>query len=279
MRKLSLLLMAVALFPVCSRAQLKIPAPSPPETVKQDFGLGTIELSYSRPGVKGRKIFGDLVPYGKIWRTGANAATTIAFSDTVIIGGQAVPPGKYGLLTIPGPDEWTLIISRQTDVSFPADYKEDQDLVRVKAKPMRLPQKIESFTMQLADISDTHCDLHLSWDHTRVTLPIQTDIDSRIMANIHGIMNGEDPKKPYYGAAFYYLEHGKDLHQALEWFNKAVEQSPKAYFMFYQKARCEAKLGQKEAAVATAKQSMELAKEAKNEDYVKLNEKLIAGLK
>src|SRR6478736_10444494 len=134
MRKLLIAAIAAILFS-STEAQLKTPAPSPPQTIKQDFGLATIELSYSRPGVKGRKIFGDLVPYGKVWRTGANNATTINFGEDVTIGGKKVAAGKYGLLTIPGETEWTFIITKQLDVTNPSAYKQDQDVVRVTSKP------------------------------------------------------------------------------------------------------------------------------------------------
>jgi hypothetical protein len=257
--------------------QIKIPSPSPTQTVKQDFGLSTIELSYSRPGVKSRKIFGDLVPYGKVWRTGANQATTISFGDSVIIGGEAIPPGKYGLLTIPGSDEWTIIITKQLDVTSPAAYKADQDIVRVKARAQDFPYPVETFTILFSNITPSSCDLALIWDRTLVALPIKTDVDSRIMAQISEASTKDN--FPYFTAASYYLDNKKDIYKALEWFNKAVEQNPKAFFMFYQKARCLAKMGRNKEAIATAQQSMQLAKEAKNDDYVTLNEKLIATLK
>lgn len=257
--------------------QIKTPAPSPVQNVKQEFGLSEIGLSYSRPGVKSRKIFGDLVPYGKLWRTGANQATTLSFGDSVIIGGTPVPPGKYGLLTIPGPDEWTIIISRQTDVTNPSAYKADQDIVRVKARTQEFPYPIETFTILFSNITAASCDLAIVWDKTLVALPIKTNIDSRIMAQINTAMTKDS--FPYFTAALYYLDNKKDIYQALEWFNKAVDQNPKAYYMFYQKARCQARMGRNKEAMATAEQSIRLAKEAKNDDYVVLNEKLIAGIK
>jgi hypothetical protein len=256
---------------------IKTPLPSAPQYVKQDFGLSSIELSYSRPDIRGRKIFGDLVPYGKVWRTGANQATTLTFGDPVTIGGTKIPAGKYGLLSIPGADEWTLIISHQTDVTNPAAYKQDQDVVRVTAKPYELPFPLETFTILFANVTANTCDLQLIWENTVITLPIITDIDTRIMAEIDNAMNKDN--HPYYSAAFYYLENGKDLNKALEWFDKAIAQDPTAYFVVYQKARCLAKMGKKQDAVATAKQSEELAKKANNADYVALNEKLIASLK
>ncbi len=257
--------------------QINIPSPSPPQKVTQEFGLSSIELSYSRPGVKSRKVFGDLVPYGKVWRTGANQATTLTFGDSVIIGGTQIPPGKYGLLTIPGSDEWTIIITKQLDVTNPSAYKADQDIVRVQVRRQEFPFPVETFTILFSDITPTSCGLAIIWDKTLVALPIKTDIDSRIMAQINTAMAKDS--FPYYTAALYYLDNKKDLYKALEWFNKAVEQNPKAFYIFYQKARCQAKLGKNQDAISTAQQSIQLAKEAKNEDYVALNEKLIAGLR
>lgn len=257
--------------------QLRTPAPSPTQSIKQDFGLGSIELSYSRPSIKGRKIIGDVVPFGKVWRTGANGATTLSFGDDVTIGGVKIAAGKYGLLSIPDKDKWTLIITKQLDVTNPAAYKQESDVVRVDVVPMALKMPVESFTMQFANVKPTTCDLQLMWENTAVSLPINTDIDSKITAQIKSIMEGDN--RPYFASAMYYMDNGKDLNQALSWFNKAGEQDPKAYWVQYQKANCLAKLGKKDEAKATSMKSMELAKEAKNDDYVALNEKLLATLK
>ncbi len=258
-------------------AQLKTPAPSSTQNIKQEFGLGSVELSYSRPNVKGRKIFGDLVPFGKVWRTGANSATTLTFTDDVIIGETKIAAGKYGLLSIPEAASWTLIITKQTDVTSPAAYKQSEDVVRVKATPYPMKDAMESLTMQFGDVKATSTNLYILWDKTMVSLPIKTEIDGKIMAQINSLP--KDDKFPYFSAAAYYMESGKDLNQALEWYNKAAEQDPKAYWVLHQKAKCLAKLGKKEEAKATAKKSIELAKEGKNDDYVKLNEKLLATLK
>jgi hypothetical protein len=259
-----------------TEAQLKTPAPSPAQTLRQDFGLGNIEISYSRPGVRGRKIFGDVVPYGQVWRTGANNATTIAFTDEVIIGGKKLAPGKYGLLTMPGSKEWVVIISKQTNVTSPADYKADQDLVRVNAAATKSKTATETFTIAVQDIKNTSCNLVISWAKRQITIPIQTEIEGKIMANIDAAMKTEKP--PYYNAAMYYMDNGKDLNQALSWFDKAVEANPTAFWIHYQRANCLAKLGKKAEAIAGAEKSKQLATEAKNGDYVKLNEKLIAEL-
>lgn len=260
-----------------SQAQLRTPAPSPLQTIKQDFGLGNIEISYSRPAMKGRKIFGDLVPYGNIWRTGANSATTLQFSDEVTIGGVKLAPGKYGLLSIPNKDSWTLIITKQTDVTSPAAYKQEMDVVRVNAPVTKSKGRTENFMIQVDNIKPTQCQIELSWDQIKVAFTVETDIDTRIMQQISTAMKGEKP--PYFNAAMYYMENGKDLNQALSWFEKAAASTPAAFWIHHQLANCLAKLGKKSEAKAAAQKSRELAMAAKNMDYVKLNDKLLAELK
>lgn len=276
-----LLLTAVAVLTLLSAdAQLKTPAPSPTQTVKQDFGLAAIELSYSRPGMKGRTLYKDLAPAGKVWRTGANSATTLTFGDEVTIGGTKIPAGKYGLLSIPDKDKWTLIISKQTDVTTPSAYKQDQDVARVTVDVSKMKQAVETFTIQFANVKPTSCDLQLMWHKSAVTLPITTDIDGKIMANIEKLLKEEKPSaNTYFSSAMYYMDNGKDLSKALEWFNKASEANPTAFWIHHQKANCLAKLGKKEDAKVSAERSKQLATEAKNDDYVRLNEKLLAELK
>ncbi|HET9825587.1 MAG TPA: DUF2911 domain-containing protein [Chitinophagaceae bacterium] len=268
----------IAALCISTEAQtLKTPLPSPPQTIKQDFGISSIELSYSRPGVKGRKVFGDLVPYGKVWRTGANNATTITFADDVTIGTTKIPAGKYGLLTIPGKDSWTIIVSKQTDVTNPADYKQESDVARASVKPMTLRDKIETFTIQFANVKPSTCDLQMMWENTAVSLPISSDVESVVMKQIDDVMKKDN--RPYFQAALYYLNNDKDLNQAVAWFDKAIEQQPDGYWIYHQRANALAKLGKKDEAKASAQKSIELAKTAKNDDYVRLNEKLLEQLK
>lgn len=256
---------------------LRTPAPSPAQTVKQDFALSTVELNYSRPAKRGRTIYGDLVPYGKVWRTGANAATTLTFGEDVTIGGKKVPAGKYGLLTIPNQDEWTIIITKQTDVTSPAAYKQDQDVVRFSAKANQLPFSVETFMIGFDQITSNSMDIFIIWDNVEVAFPVTADVDSKVMAQIDNMMNKDN--RPYFNAAMYYLENGKDANKALDWINKAIEQNPNAFWVHHQKANALAKLGRKQEAIAAANKSIELAKAAKNDDYVALNEKLLKTLK
>jgi hypothetical protein len=256
---------------------LKVPLPSPTQYVKQDFGLGTIELNYSRPGKKNRKIFGDLVPFGSVWRTGANSATTISFSDEVIIGGKKVPAGKYGLLTIPDEREWTIIISGQTNVSYPSDYDSTKDLVRVKSKVKPVAETVENFTIHVADISGTKCELQFIWENTLVGMPVATDIDSKVMKQIENVIIKDN--RPYYSAAAYYIENGKDLNQAIAWLDKSIENNPRAYWVYYRKAIALEKLGKKKEAMEVSLRSMEIAREEKDDTYVRNNQKLQERLK
>lgn len=274
------LLLCAGIWAACyttNAQQLRTPAPSPAQTIKQDFGLSSIELSYSRPSMKGRKVFGDLVPFGKVWRTGANQATILTFGEEVTIGGTKIPAGKYGLLSIPDKDAWTLIISKQTDVTSPAAYKQDMDVVRVNVKPMTSTNTHETFTMQFQNVKPSSVDLNIAWDKTMVTLPITTDFDSKVMAQIKNAV--ERDNRPYFQAAMYYLENDKDANQALVWIDKALEQNPNAFWVHHQRANALAKLGKKEEAKQAANKSMELAKQQKNDDYVALNEKLLSTLK
>jgi tetratricopeptide (TPR) repeat protein len=226
--------------------------------------------------MKGRKIFGDLVPYGKVWRTGANSATRIKFADDVTFGGQPLKAGEYAIYTIPNEAEWEVIINKGS-ANWGTDYKQADDIIRVKVKPMKMEPAAETFTMQFGNVKANSADLMIRWDKTVVAVPITTDVESKVMAQINNVMTKDN--RPYFQAASYYLENGKDLNQAVSWFDKAIEQNPKAYWIYHQKASALAKLGKKAEAKATAQKSMELAKEQKNDDYVRLNEKLIADLK
>ncbi len=270
-------IIAIALCNFTFAQTLTTPQPSTTQTIKQNFALSAIELSYSRPNIKGRSVMGNLVPFGKVWRTGANGATTLTFEDDVTIGDKKIPAGKYGLLSIPDKENWTLIITKQTDVTSPAAYKEAEDVVRVIVKPMITANKVETFTIQFANVKSSTCELQLMWENTTVALPISTDVDAKVMSQINNIMTKDN--LPYFNAAMYYMENGKDLNQALSWFNKGIDQNPDAFYMYHQKANCLAKLGKKQEAIATATKSIELATAAKNSDYVKLNEDLIKSLK
>ena len=276
MKKIVFFVTALLALTFANAQPLTTPQPSPTQTIKQNFGVGTIELSYSRPAKKGRKIMGDLVPFGKVWRTGANGATTITFSDDVTIGGKEIKAGKYGLLTIPDAKKWTIIISKDITVNQPANYKPEEDVVRLEADAITMQYTIENFTINFADITGSSCNVELMWENTYLRFPITTNTDAKVMGQINDIMNKDN--KPYFNAASYYYDNGKDLNQALTWVNKALETNKDAFFMYLLKARIHKKLGDKAAAKAAALLCKETATAAKNDDYVKMATELIAGL-
>lgn len=276
MKRLLMIALAAAVYSHTCAQSLNTPQPSPTQTVKQNFSTGSIELNYSRPGKKGRTIFGDLVPYGAVWRTGANGATTFTFTDDVTIGGKEVKAGKYGLLTIPNADKWTIIITKDVNVTSPAAYKAENDVVRLDASVTKLPSAIESFTINFADISSAATTVELMWDKTYVSFPISTNTEARVMKQIDDAMNKDN--KPYFSSAQYYYDNGKDLNQALTWVNKAVESNKDAFWMYILKARIHAKLNDKASAKTAANTVIELATKAKNDDYVKMANDLLKTL-
>ena len=255
---------------------IKTPAPSPTQTIKQDFALSSIEINYSRPLAKGRKVFGDLVPFGKMWRTGANGATKVTFGEDVKVGGVAVKAGSYALYSIPNADEWEIILNKGVNNGGLSGYKTEEDVARFKVKTVALPFGIESFTMMIGDVLSASANIQILWEKTAVSIPVEADIDSKIMKSIDAAMNVDS--RPYFAAAGYYYDNGKDLPKALEWVNKAIDAQPSAYWMVHLKAKIQAKMGDKVAAKATALKGIELAKAGGNPDYVALNEKLIATL-
>lgn len=252
-----------------TEAQIKMPQPSPTQTIKQDFAMGSIELTYSRPAAKGRKIFGDLVPYNKIWRTGANAATLIKFTDVVEINGKRIDTGSYVLYSIPGLENWEIILNKGTGNWGTDGYKESEDVLRFKVPEEKIKPALESFTMQFANVMPESCTLQIMWDKTGINIPIKANIRDRVKKQIDNALQGE--KKPYWQAAQFYNEYEKNSSKALEYINKAVETNPKAFYMWLYKARIENDMGDKKAAMASSQKSLELSREAKNDDYVKMN--------
>lgn len=254
---------------------LRIPAASPAQMLKQSFGLGDISIEYSRPSVRNRVIFGELVPYGKIWRTGANSATKLTFSEDVTFGGQPLKAGTYALYTIPGKTSWTVML--YSDLSLGgnvSDYNKDKEVLRIEVAPKYMDHKVESFTINLDKVKATTATLELSWDYVRVPVKIATEIDGKVMKSIDAALAADT--RPYYQSASYYYDNGKDLNKASEWIQKAVEQNPKAYWVRLLQAKIQLKQGNRKAAVATAEEVVRLATDAKNDDYVKMGRKFIA---
>lgn len=268
-----LLALTVALSTDLQAQGLKMPQASTSQTITQAFGLGKITLNYSRPNVKGRKIFGAMEPYGSVWRTGANSATIISFTEPVKIDGKELPAGEYGLFTIPGKDEWTVIFNKGAKQWGSYEYKESDDVLRVKVKAIKLKDKVETFTIQFADVYPTTAKLQLMWENTAVSVDLTTEVDATVMASIDEAMKGD--KKPYFAAAQYYYSNGKDLNKALEWVNAAEAADGKAPWIKLWKGRIQLKMGDKVGAAKTAAAGLQLATEIKNPEYVRLHTELL----
>ncbi len=269
----------ITLFAFSATAQqLKVPAASPTQTIEQNFALSTIKIEYSRPSVRGRVIYGDLVPFGKTWRTGANSSTKITFGEDVMIEGKAVSAGTYALYTIPNTDNWEIMLYNDLMLGGNvAEYKAENEFLRFNSKPSAIANKVETFTINVADITTNSANIELLWEQTRIAFKVTTDSDSTIMKNIESSLSKDT--RPYHQAANYYYANNKDLKKALEWETKAIELNPKAFYMVHLKAKIQLKLKDYKGAIATAEQSIKLAKEAKNDDYVLMNEKLITEAK
>ena len=277
--KLTLAIALVAMSIFSAGAQtLKTPAPSPLQTLKQAFALSDITIEYSRPSAKGRVVFGDVVPFGKIWRTGANGATKITFGEDVKVEGTKVAAGTYAIYSIPNKDNWEIMLYKDLKLGGNvADYKKENEVLRMVVKTSAVTEKVETFTINVANITPTTSSIEFTWEKTRVNMNIVADIDSTIMKTIDATVNTDN--RPYFAAASYYFENGKDLKVALEWVNKAIEQNPKAYWVMALKGKIEVKLADKAAATATAEKVIAMAKEGKNDDYVKIGEKILADAK
>ena len=262
--------------------KLEFPAASPSVMLKQRVGVTDIELLYGRPGLKGRVAFGGLVPYGKIWRTGANTATKIKFSTPVKFGGAAIPAGSYELFTIPGEKEWTVIVHKDSSQWGAYSYKQENDVARVTAQPVALAAAVETLTIDFNDLRDESATLNFTWEKTRVPVKITVDVVAALVPQIEAVMASDAAKKPYANAAMFYLDHKIDLKKAAQWMDAAIAAQPDAFYLVYRKGLIQAAAGDKAGALATAQASLAAATKAGGpigEEYVGLNQKLIASLK
>ena len=269
---------AISLIPDSAAAQkLQTPAPSPKSTLTQAVGVMEVTVSYSRPGIKGREIFGGLVPYDELWRTGANMSTTLKFTDDVTLNGNPVPAGEYALFTIPGTSAWEIIISKDIGPGT-SNYKKEDDLTRFTVEAKDLTEPVERFTITVANVTDNSADIVLEWDRTAVSFKMETDTDGQVMKQINEIMKDPpaDDAGVYGAAARYYFDNKKDLNKALEWINKSLELKGDAYWNTRLKSQIQAGLGDYAGAIATAREGMKQAEAAGNQQYVKFNQEAIA---
>ncbi len=259
-------------------AQVKSPAPSPSSKTELKVGLTDVTIEYSRPSMRGRTIFGDLVPYGKTWRTGANANTKITFSDDVLIQGDSLKKGTYAIYTVPNAESWDVIFySDATNWGTPQVWDEGKVAVKKSVKVTIFPEMdMETFTILIDDLADGKSGkLNFLWDDTIITLKIEVPSDAIAQASIDKIMGGPTAND-YFSAASYYRNGGKDLKQALVWITKATNLRKEAYWMMKEKSLIHEALGDTKNALVAAKASLEVAEKAGNADYVKMNKDNIA---
>ena len=258
-------------------AQIKTPAPSPGSTVKANVGLGEVTVEYSRPSMKGRIIFGDLVPYGKLWRTGANAATKVTFSEAAMVGSTELAKGTYAIYSIPNPNEWTVIFYKDLTKGgglTDANVKAEDVAAKIVVQTAMINPSVETFTIDIADVTSKGANIAILWDKTMVKVPFTYKTDEAVMANIKEKMAGPS-SNDYYAAAQYYYNENKDLNDALAWVKEANKNNTDKFWMWRQQSLIEAKLGKYPDAIKSAEKSLAIAKEAGSDDYVKINKESI----
>lgn len=267
-----MLLFAVIGMTFSVNAQIQTPQPSPFSKVEQTVGLTEVSLEYSRPNMRGRTIFGDLVPYGRVWRLGANANTKITFSTNVTVGGKELKAGTYALFAIPNENNWDVVFySSAENWGAPQELDESKIAAKVKVETYKLPMDIETFTMSFDDLSSTGATLGMMWANVYAGVKFEVPTDKIVAASIDKVMNGPGAGD-YYAAAVYYFQEDKDINQAKTWMDKAMSMIPKpAFYQLRQQSLIYAKAGDKKGAIELAKKSLKASEEAGNLDYIKMN--------
>jgi len=251
------------------------PQASPAAKVEQRVGLTDLTIKYSRPSKNNRAIFGELLPYGEVWRTGANENTTFTSSDVLIFGKDTLKAGTYALYTIPNKDKWDLIFYKTTDNwGTPEKWEESNVVLKTTAAVASTKMVTESFSINITDLKNSSASIQLLWDQTMVSFPFTVTTDAKVMANINKVMAGPSAND-YYSAANYYYTEGKDLKKAAEWCQKAIDANPEAFWIQLLMAKIQTKLGLKKEAIATAQSGKAIAEKSKYDDYVKEFETII----
>jgi len=260
-----------------SEAQIKTPQPSPKSTLTQVVGLTNVEIVYSRPSAKGRDVFNNLVPFGKLWRTGANENTTVSFSEDVVIDGKTLPKGKYALYTTPRADSWEIFFYSKTDNwGNPENWDETKVALKTTVKSEHIDRMVESFTIGINNLDNNFAHLEISWEKTIVAIKFEVPTAKAAMASINKVLAGPSAGD-YFSASQYLLQSNGDMAKALEYINKALEMNADKPFWYTRlKSLIQAKQGDKKGAIQTAKISLAAAEAAKNQDYVKMNKDSIA---
>lgn len=269
-------LLAIALFlsiAVGVEAQVETPQPSPFSKVEQKVGLTDVTLEYSRPGMKGRTIFGDLVPFEKMWRTGANKNTIISFSDDVTIGGSKVKAGSYAIFTTPNKKSWEVVFYSDTENwGTPGKWDDSKVAAKVTAETTKMPMKIETFTMLFDDLTNDSAMLGMLWEDVYVGVKINVPTAAKVNASMNKVMSGPGAAD-YYSSARYLLESNGDIKKAVTYIDKAIDMTKAEPRFWYlrQQSLIHAKAGNTKNAIAAAKASLAGAEKAGNADYVKMN--------
>jgi hypothetical protein len=278
---LTTLLVLAATPPGAQVPALVIPPTNPPAVVSQRVGATDVEVRYNRPGVKGRTIFGELVPFGQVWRTGSDSATRISFSTPVTVNGAAIPAGTYEQFTIPGASRWTVIIHQNRSQWGSYSYDPANDVARIITAPVKTPDLVETFTITIDDLARSAATMNIAWEHTRVPLRLEVDVVGQMVPKIMAAMASEG-RRPYFLAAMFYFENDLDLDQAAAWMAAAIAEQPGHIGMLYRQALILAKKGDTPGAIAAATRSLDGAAKANRElreEYTKLNTVLLAKLR
>ncbi|CAM4255996.1 DUF2911 domain-containing protein [Zobellia nedashkovskayae] len=272
-----ILLASVVFASVTMQAQISTPAPSPASKIQQTVGLTEVTVDYSRPSMRGRAIFGELVPFGKLWRTGANGYTKVSFSDDVKIAGQDVKAGTYSVFTKPGATSWEVFFYTDIDGGgTPKEWDDSKVVAKATAEVYTLPVDIEAFTITIDDMTSGSANLGMMWEKSYVAVPFEVPTDAKVMADIDKVLAGTPKADDYYAAAVYFSSEDKDIKKASEWMDKAMSMTEEpAFWQLRQQSLIQAKSGDKKAAIKSAKKSLEKAKEAGNDDYIKMNSESI----
>ncbi|MBN9350245.1 MAG: DUF2911 domain-containing protein [Chitinophagaceae bacterium] len=264
-----------------TQAQIKMPAASPTQTIKQNFALSSIEITYSRPGLKGRQMIGEQVPWNVVWRTGANTATTIRFNSPVEILGQKVDSGTYALYTIPEKNgEWKFILNKGIKNWGVNGYESSEDLFRIPVKANHLQKKVETLAMQFTDVKPESCVLNIQWENFSLNIPIVSKFRDQLRQQFDAAIKSDAKNKPYFQAAEFFNEYDNNKPKALELVNEAIKQAnpnPPFYVVYY-KAKLQQELGDVKGAIATSEYSLELSKKSNAQNYIILNNFLLEQL-
>lgn len=272
MKKLTFAICLFLCFNLCYGQRLKTPTLSPFSEISQQVGLTEVALQYSRPSAKGRVVFGTLVPYNKVWRTGANAATKITFKEVAKIGGKTIQPGEYAIYTIPRKDRWTIIIHSNTKLRSIAGgaYKPSNDVFRFELVSEKNSNYVETFTCQFSQVKTNSVKLDITWENTLISIPIEVEVDKKIESQMLNFMKTPEniPHRTYFEAAQYYSNNDKDLNEALDFINKALDKSPENFRYGLLKAKIQAKNNDGGGALITVKIANQWAKNKNNANYM-----------